>query len=116
MQYWCQYAQHELGAGNYTELWNIFDRCLTSCPTVGLWKVYLGYVVKAKEGERKDILEAYEFTLRHVGKSLESGSIWLSYIDYVKVPCSSPPQHSLVTSQLQIYFQKQANHHNEADV
>jgi len=73
-----------LTAGNYDELWSIFDRCLTSCPSLELWELYLSYVLKAKASERKAILEAYEFALKHIGKCMGSYPVHLGYIAYVK--------------------------------
>jgi len=90
-KWWAKYAQHELDAGNTEELWKILDRCLTQCPSLELYQLYLGYTVEAKKEDRKSVLEAYEFALKAVGRQLGSGQLWLNYIAFVKATRSHSP-------------------------
>lgn len=89
---WIQYATYEYKNRNYKHLEAIFARCLKSILNLDLWKFYLSYVrqmnvdpSKAPTAEQKNIItKAYEFALSFIGLDVNSTSIWLDYLDFVR--------------------------------
>lgn len=68
----------------------LFERSITSNPHVGLWSTYINYIrrvhnVTIDEARARTIItQVYEFVLDSVGIDVNSGKIWLDYIEFVK--------------------------------
>ncbi|KJE88730.1 hypothetical protein, variant [Capsaspora owczarzaki ATCC 30864] len=86
-RHWKMYIEFEVRMGHPDKVEAIFQRCLLKVPAVDLWKTYVGYMRDTKRtlpDFREVMTQAYEFTLEHVGLDLNSTSIWLEYIDFLK--------------------------------
>lgn len=85
-RYWKQYAEHEMAAHNYDRVEKIFLNCLMLCLNAELWRCYLNYVrtVKDPVQHRKEIEDAYEFALTHVGMDVASTPIWTDYLNFLR--------------------------------
>jgi len=95
-QHWINYAKRELKEKNYAEVERILKRTILTLSSVNLHLFYLRYVKErklgassssssAKEKEaRKEVEEAFEFSLTQVGFAFEAGNIWRDYINFLK--------------------------------
>ncbi|PWN32470.1 Suf-domain-containing protein [Meira miltonrushii] len=99
---WQDYASVELSHSEFANVESIFTRCLRTTPSTDLWQFYLSYTRRvnplppsagqkaANEAEserekvRKVIEGAYEFALRFIGQSRDSGEVWRDYINLLK--------------------------------
>eukprot|EP00736_Rhodelphis_marinus_P014363 Rmarinus@m.3698 len=84
---WQSYAEQELEAGNRSRVEAIFHRCLLTCPYLDLWKLYVKYVRDVKGTDKAaegDIIQAYEFALKHVGQDISATSLWDEYIKFLQ--------------------------------
>ncbi|OQR93535.1 hypothetical protein ACHHYP_02451 [Achlya hypogyna] len=97
--WWKAYAEHELRAGQYDKVRNVFSAALLErkLPYVDLWAMYLSFLKSSKvdpissahpieeqQAARKLMLEAYELALECVGQSIHSIGIWQSYISFLR--------------------------------
>jgi cleavage stimulation factor subunit 3 len=90
-----------LSHSNFPRVEELFTRCLRTTPSVELWRLYLSYTRRvnplppaggsgSEDGEserdkvRKIIEGAYEFALRFVGQSRDSGEVWREYLVLLK--------------------------------
>ncbi|KAI8905512.1 hypothetical protein EDD86DRAFT_194001 [Gorgonomyces haynaldii] len=94
LQMWIKRIEFETKQRAYDELEKIFASCLVSVPCVPLCEMYMDYVLhinpldklsaeEAKEA-RLTIVKAFEFVLSSVGTDVESGVLWLKYINFIK--------------------------------
>lgn len=89
----------ELANSEFEKVESIFTRCLRSTPSTDLWRVYLLYTRRVnpiplpskgagedteREKVRKLIEGAYDFALRFIGQSRDSGEVWRDYITLLK--------------------------------
>ncbi|MCO5588091.1 hypothetical protein L7F22_042046 [Adiantum nelumboides] len=100
---WQDYASVELSHSEFANVENIFTRCLRTTPSTDLWQFYLSYTRRVnplppsagaqkaangaesdREKVRKVIEGAYEFALRFIGQSRDSGEVWRDYINLLK--------------------------------
>lgn len=100
---WQDYASVELSHSEFGNVENIFTRCLRTTPSTDLWQFYLSYTRRVnplppltgaqkaangaeseRERVRKVIEGAYEFALRFIGQSRDSGEVWRDYINLLK--------------------------------
>jgi cleavage stimulation factor subunit 3 len=86
------YLELELKHANFTEVENIFTRCLKTVLSVDLWKFYLNYIRRINntedgkiESDTRTVIEkAYDYVLVNVGMDKDSGAIWSDYIFFLK--------------------------------
>lgn len=96
---WQDYAALELSHSEFQNVESIFTRCLRSTPSTDLWRSYLSYTRRVnplpppsnmgteeseREKVRKVIEGAYDFALRFIGQSRDSGEVWREYISLLK--------------------------------
>ena len=84
---WRAYADAELEANNFDKCEEIFGRCLLRVPDVELFLCSMRYIFRVKRGaqdERSAIEAAFEFALRHVGADLNSGALWVDFVEFQK--------------------------------
>ncbi|CAO3666397.1 unnamed protein product [Umbelopsis ramanniana] len=91
-RHWLGYLELELKHANFTEVENIFTRCLKTVLSVDLWKFYLNYIRRINntedgklESDTRTVIEkAYDYVLVNVGIDKDSGAIWSDYIFFLK--------------------------------
>ena len=92
--FWKTLAEYHVKRKDYDSAQIVFTKCLEKCRSVMLWHSYIsmmstltvGKVSKYSDAfpeERKKLENAYESALKNVGTSVDSSSIWSSYIDFV---------------------------------
>jgi cleavage stimulation factor subunit 3 len=80
----------ETSLDEFSRVEQIFGRCLMLNANVGLWKAYLNHVRRLHNTDidpdkaRPIITQAYEYVLEQIGIDVNSGRIWLDYIEFLK--------------------------------
>jgi cleavage stimulation factor subunit 3 len=76
---------------NFKKVELLFGRSLTQTPHVALWSSYINYIRRINNlttdqtGQARGvIIQVYEFVLEHIGIDINSGKIWLDYIEMLK--------------------------------
>lgn len=82
--YYLRWLEFERERGDTQAMEEIFKDVLPLSYSVALWNFYLGYILQAQSQAPEVIQSAYEFALSQIGNDIESGSIWLDYIAFVK--------------------------------
>ena len=82
--YYLRWLEFEQGRGDTMAMEAIFKDILPLSYSVPLWSFYLGYIVQAHAQSPEVIQSAYEFALSQIGNDIESGSIWMDYITFIK--------------------------------
>ncbi|PVU93718.1 hypothetical protein BB561_001616 [Smittium simulii] len=92
-KYYKMYAEYEYQHQKYTELEEIFTKCLVALKSVELWVYYLNYIKEKIKDFKPDskltaeqiqtVDQSYTFALRNVGIDSESYLIWKGYIDFL---------------------------------
>ncbi|KAG6875136.1 hypothetical protein C0992_005078 [Termitomyces sp. T32_za158] len=84
----------------FGEAQDLFKRFLTESPEIPLWQLYLTYVryvffhicLSYQLGYRRintqwePVRKAYEFAIHYVGQDRDSGTIWMDYIHFLRLP------------------------------
>ena len=92
--FWKTLAEYHIKRKDYDSAQLVFTKCLEKCRSVMLWHSYISMISSLTIGkvskysdafpeERKKLENAYENALKNVGTSVDSSSIWSSYIDFV---------------------------------
>ncbi|OQS04742.1 hypothetical protein THRCLA_03040 [Thraustotheca clavata] len=97
--WWKAFAEHEMRAGQYERVREIFNKALLTnkLPYLELWAMYLSFLKSSRVdpinashpleeqlAARKLMLEAFELALDCVGQSIHSLGIWQSYINFLR--------------------------------
>jgi cleavage stimulation factor subunit 3 len=86
-RYWRIYIEQELKGRNFDRVEKLFQRSLMNCLNIELWKCYLNYVrdTKSKMSNYKEkMAQAYDFALDKIGLDVNSCSIWMDYVNFLK--------------------------------
>ncbi|KAL9644909.1 hypothetical protein ABK040_005389 [Willaertia magna] len=83
-RYWKIYAEHEMKNQNRTQVAQIFQRCLETCPNIELWKYYIDYVKQYFPAQ--DVINAYKLSIynHNIGLDISSSSLWIDYLKLLK--------------------------------
>jgi cleavage stimulation factor subunit 3 len=80
----------ELGLEELKRVERVFERCIMTNPNVGLWSSYINYTRRIHnmdtepEKSRAVINQVYDFVLENIGIDINSGRIWLDYIEFLR--------------------------------
>jgi len=75
---------------NFKLVEQLFGRSLTQTPHISLWSSYINYIRRINNlsdptGQaRSIIIQVYDFVLENMGIDINSGRIWLDYIELLK--------------------------------
>eukprot|EP01038_Epipyxis_sp_PR26KG_P006635 gene6635-9109_t len=93
-QFWIKYIEYYINKRDFKEAEELFNRCLSKCRNVDLWKLYLSMIksniqLSGNDNQlinehRKKYELAFEKAIDSIGMFFESFPIWREYLDYVK--------------------------------
>jgi cleavage stimulation factor subunit 3 len=81
-RYWKHYLEMELQLKNFSRVDDILSKCLVSTPHIDLWKSYISYVQIKHANDFQQIVDSFEFTLKHMGMDPSCTQIWTDYIAF----------------------------------
>ncbi|KAF2263505.1 hypothetical protein CC78DRAFT_533930 [Lojkania enalia] len=88
---WAEYVNMESELEEFGRVERLFERSIMTCPHVDLWSTYVNYIRRRNNvttdqtgNARSIITQVYEFVLDNVGIDINSGKIWLDYIEFIK--------------------------------
>lgn len=86
-RFWRLYIEHEIKSKCNEKVEKLFQRCLIRVCHVDLWKLYLKYTRETKSNQpnfREKMAQAYNFALDKIGLDINSNTIWLEYINFLR--------------------------------
>ncbi|GMM34580.1 cleavage polyadenylation factor subunit [Saccharomycopsis crataegensis] len=84
-----KYIDFELSKNENSNAESLYERSLTKCRNLELWKSYINYVRKQNDiitgGQeaRQTVNQSFDIALRNIGIDLNAGSIWEDYIKFI---------------------------------
>ncbi|KMZ62640.1 mRNA 3'-end-processing protein rna14 [Zostera marina] len=111
VKYWKLYVEAYMAAKNDEATKQLFSRCLLSCLQIPLWLCYIRFIKRSNEKRGSEGLDetrkAFDFMLSYVGTDIESGSVWMEYITFLKsIPITSQQEESQRMTSIRKIYQK----------